>query len=64
MLISNSIGKSKADPPAMTSSSNIFMRSDGFKKVIKGFSANKIKASDESTYIKIHTSSGFRRLTK
>lgn len=43
MLISNSISKNKIESLSSSSNSNVFMRSDGFKKVVKGFSTSKIK---------------------
>lgn len=67
MLISNSVSKNKIEGLLTTSSSNsIFMRSDGFRKVIKGFSTVKSKIPEEApqNHSKLHTSSGFRRFTK
>lgn len=43
MIISNSIGKNKIDCFSSSGTSNVFMRSDGFKKIVKGVSATKIK---------------------
>lgn len=40
MLISNSINKNKIENMG---ASNVLMRSDGFKKLLKGYSANKLK---------------------
>lgn len=39
MIISNSLGKNKID--SFPSSSTLLLRSDGFKKVVKGLSASK-----------------------
>lgn len=43
MLISNSLGKNKIECLSASSTSNVFMRSDGFKKVVKGLSATKTR---------------------
>ena len=59
MIISNSIGKSKGQDFSTASSSNVFMRSDGFRKVVKGVSACKTKIPEEMMHNKIQTSSGF-----
>lgn len=64
MIISNSLGKNKIDSFTNSSSSNVFMRSDGFRKVVKGLSATKIKIPEENTHAKLHTSAGLRKYTK
>ena len=46
MLISSSLGKNKIDSLTNSVGSNVFMRSDGFKKVVKGFSVSKVKAPE------------------
>lgn len=63
MIISNSLGKNKIDS---FSTANVFMKSDGFRKIAQRFSSNKIKAPppEEKPQHKLHTSSGFRRITK
>ncbi len=43
MLISNSLGKNKIEYLSTSSGSNVFLRSDGFKKVVKGLSTTKSK---------------------
>ena len=43
MIISNSIGKKKVENLSNSVSSTVFLRSDGFRKVVKGFSSNKIR---------------------
>lgn len=62
MIISNSLGKNRQDT---FSNSNVFYRSDGFKKMTKGASSStKLLQKPPEMKSKLHTSTGFRRYTR
>jgi hypothetical protein len=64
MIISNSLGRNKIENFPVQSNSNVFIRSDGFHKIIKGFSSNKAKAQEEVINNNFRASSGLKRYAK
>jgi hypothetical protein len=65
MIISNSLGKNKIEGFPIQSNSNVFIRSDGFHKIIKGLSSNKPKVQEEVVQNNLRaSSSGLRKYAK
>ena len=61
IISSNSLGKSKN-----FIGSNILLRTDGFRKIVKGFNSTKKIIDNENikSHSNLHTSAGLRRVTK
>ena len=61
IINSNSIPKTN-----YITNSNILLRTDGFKKIVKGLSSKKklLPSEGVKSHSNLHTSAGFRRVSK